>query len=52
MTMYFTPTCFKFFVVPWFITAAQLHSIKPQLRFLAGSNLAHGVLEACDGENL
>ena len=34
------------------ITAAQLHSTKPELRFCAGSNFAPGVSEICDGENL
>ena len=33
------------------ISTAQLHSAKPELRFCAGSNLARGVLEICDGEN-
>ena len=30
----------------------QLHSTKPELRFCAGSNLARGVLEIRDGEDL
>ena len=34
------------------ITAAQLHSVKPELRFGASSNPAHGVSEIRDGENL
>ena len=34
------------------ITAAQLHSTKPELRFCAGSNPAHGVSEIRDGEDL
>ena len=34
------------------ITAAQLHSTKPQLRFCAGSNPARGVSEICDVEDL
>ena len=34
------------------ISTAQLHSTKPELRFCAGSNLARGVLEICDGQNL
>ena len=34
------------------ITAAQLHSTKPELRFCAGSNPARGVLEIRDGEDL
>ena len=34
------------------ITAAQLHSKKPELRFCAGSNPARGVLEIRDGEDL
>ena len=33
------------------ITTAQLHSTKPQLRFCAGSNPAHGVSEIHDGED-
>lgn len=33
------------------IIAAQLHSSMPELRFSSGSNLIHGVLEICDGEN-
>ena len=34
------------------ITAAQLHSTKPELRFCAGSNPARGVSEIRDGEDL
>ena len=34
------------------ITAAQLHSTKPELRFYTGSNPACGVLEIRDGEDL
>ena len=34
------------------MTTAQLHSTKPELRFCAGSNLAHGVSEICDGKDL
>ena len=34
------------------ITTAQLHSIKPELRFCAGSNPAHNVLEIHYGEDL
>ena len=34
------------------ITTAQLHSIKPKLRFCAGSNPARGVSEIRDGEDL
>ena len=34
------------------MTAAQLHSTKPELRFCAGSNPACGVLEIRDGEDL
>ena len=34
------------------ITTAQLHSTKPELRFCAGSNLACGVSEIRDGEDL
>ena len=34
------------------ITTAQLHSTKPELRFCAGSNPAHGVSEIRDGEDL
>ena len=34
------------------ITTEQLHSTKPQLRFCAGSNPAHGVLEIPNGEDL
>ena len=33
------------------IIIAQLHSTKPELRFCAGSNLAFGMSEICDGEN-
>ena len=36
-----------------FITTAQLHSTKPELRLCAGLNPARvGVLKVCDGENL
>ena len=31
---------------------AQLHITKPELRFCAGSKLAGGVSEICDGEDL
>ena len=35
------------------ITTAQLHSMKPELRFCVGSNPAHGVSsEIRDGEDL
>ena len=34
------------------ITTAQLHSMKPEFRFCAGSNPAHGISEICDGEDL
>ena len=34
------------------ITTAQLHSTKPELKFSAGSNPAHGVSEISDGEDL
>ena len=34
------------------ITIAQLQLTKPELRFCTGSNLAHGVLKACNGESL
>ena len=34
------------------ITTAQLHSTKPELRLRTGSNLAHGVSEIRDGEDL
>ena len=34
------------------ITAAQLHSTKPELRFCAGSNPTCGVSEIGDGEDL
>ena len=34
------------------ITTAQLHSIKPELRFCADSNPTRGVLEIRDGEEL
>ena len=34
------------------ITTAQLHPTKPELRFCAGSNPAHGVSEIRDGEDL
>ena len=34
------------------ITAAQLHSPKPELRFCAGSNSARGMSEIRDGEDL
>ena len=34
------------------ITTTQLHSTKPELRFCAGSNPAHGVSEIRDGEDL
>ena len=34
------------------ITIAQLHSTKPELRFCAGSDPAHGVSDIDDGEDL
>ena len=34
------------------ITTAQIYSIKPSLRFCAGSNHAGGALEICDDEDL
>ena len=34
------------------ITTAQPHLTKPELRFFAGSNPAHGVSEICNGEDL
>ena len=34
------------------ITTAQLHSAKPEFRFCAGSNPAHGLSEIRDGEYL
>ena len=34
------------------ISTAQFYSIKPELRFFAGSNPARGGLEICDGEDL
>ena len=34
------------------ITTAQLHLNKLELRFCAGSNPAHRMLEICDGEDL
>ena len=34
------------------ITAAQLHSTKPELRFWAGTNPARGMSEIGDGEDL
>ena len=37
---------------PVVITTAQLHSTKPELRFCAGLNPAHGVPEIRDGEDL
>ena len=42
------------FVVPWCngYHTAQLHSTKPEHRFCAGSNLARGMSEIRDGENL
>ena len=35
-----------------FITTAQLHSTKPELRICAGSNPARGVSDIRDGEDL
>ena len=35
-----------------FITTAQLHSTKPELRFCASPNSDRGVSEIRDGENL
>ena len=34
------------------ITVAQLHSIKPEVRFCAGSNPTYSMSEICNGENL
>ena len=34
------------------ITTSQLHSTKPEFRFCAASNPAHGVSEIRDGEDL
>ena len=34
------------------IATAQPHSIKPELRFRAGSKPARGLLEIADGEDL
>ena len=34
------------------ITTAELHSTKPELRFCAGSNPVHGMLEIRNGEYL
>ena len=34
------------------VTTTQVHPTKPELRFCAGSNPAHGVSEICDGEDL
>ena len=34
------------------ITTAKLHSTRPELRFCAGLNPAHGVSEIRDGEDL
>ena len=34
------------------ITTAQLHLTKPEIRFCAGSNPAHGMSETCEGEDL
>ena len=34
------------------ITTIKLHSINPVLKFCAGSNTAHDVLEICDSQNL
>ena len=34
------------------VTTAQLHSIKPELRFCADSNPARGMSEIRDGEGL
>ena len=38
--------------MPLFITTAQLHSIKPEIRFCTDSNPACGASEICDGEDL
>ena len=35
-----------------FITTAQLHSLKPELRFCVGSNPAREVSRICDGEDI
>ena len=45
----FSKVKIKFVVV---ITTAQLHSTKPELRFCAEPNPAHGVSEIRDGEDL
>ena len=34
------------------ITTVQLHSVKPEFRFCAGSNPVNGMLEICNGEDL
>ena len=41
-------------VAPWCsdYTTVQLHSTKSELRFFAGSNPAHSVLEIHDSEDL
>ena len=39
-------------VVVVVIASAQLHLTKPELRFYAGLNLAHGMSEIRDGEDL
>ena len=39
----------RYFLV---ITAAQLHSRMPELRFYAGSNPARSVSYICDGEDV
>ena len=36
----------------YILTTAQLHSTKPELTFCAGSDLASGVLEIRDSEDL
>ena len=49
------PTIFE--ILKWrrglvIIATAQLHSVKPEFRFCAGSKPARGVSEICDGEDL
>ena len=48
MYIHFNETCHGVVV----ITTAQLHSMKPELRFCAGSSPACGVSEIRDGEDL
>ena len=42
----------KLFSTAVVITTATPHSKKPELRFCAGSNLACGMWEVCNGEDL